>query len=293
MSGTPTCGPSPTSRRTREDIEILREQIYEMVAEAHPMTVRQCFYRGVGFGYWNKTEADYKNVVCRLLVQMRRERILPFHWIADGTRWQRKPTTFSSVEDALAETARLYRRRLWDHSARTVEVWLEKEALAGVLLGVTSDFDVPLMVTRGYPSLSYLHSAAEDIRLRSQRRGQDTTVLYFGDRDPSGDDIARRVELDLCELSGVDVEFIRCAVTEEQVDLFELPTRPTKSKDSRARTWSGTGSVEVDAIDPPLLRALLREWISSYVDEHELETLRTIEAEERGVLVALSRDGIR
>lgn len=281
-------GGSPTTRRTRADIESLKAAIYDMVNAAKPMTVRQVFYRGVGFGHWTKTEADYKNVVCRLLAQMRREHELPFHWIADGTRWQRRPSTYSSVEDALTETARLYRRRLWDHAPRMVEVWLEKEALAGVLVGVTAEHDVPLMVTRGYPSLSYLYSAAEEIKARHLHRNQATTVLYFGDHDPSGDDIARRVELDLTEFSGVEVEFVRCAVTAEQIEDYDLPTRPTKRKDSRAKAWTGTGSVEVDAIDPTELRTLLDLFIADYLDPHQLAILRAVEAEERSTLFALA-----
>lgn len=279
---------SPTRRRTKAEIDALKVAIYDMVNAAKPMTVRQCFYRGVGFGMWEKSEADYKNIVCRLLAQMRRDRDLPFNWIADGTRWQRRPSTFSSVEDALAETARLYRRRLWDHSPRMVEVWLEKEALAGVLVGVTAEHDVPLMVTRGYPSLSYLYSAAEEIRHRHTYRNQATTVLYFGDHDPSGDDIARRVELDLTEFSGVEVEFIRCAVTADQILDYDLPTRPTKRSDARAKAWSGTGSVEVDAIDPDELRSLLDGWITDYIDPHQLDVLRSVEAEERSTLWALA-----
>src|SRR5690606_20733283 len=125
--------------------------------------------------------------------------------------WMRKPKTYGSVEDALTETARLYRRQIWADLDTRVEVWLEKEALAGVLVEVTAKWDVPLMVTRGYPSLSYLHSAGEAI----QADGVETFIYYFGDRDPSGVDIARHVEKELCEFAGeVPVYFEPVAVTE-------------------------------------------------------------------------------
>src|SRR4051794_3971521 len=94
---------------------------------------------------------------------MRRAGDMPFDWLADNTRWQRKPRTFHSVEQALQETARIYRKALWQDSEAHVEVWLEKDALAGVLLPVTALYDVPLMFARGYASLSFLHSAAEHI----------------------------------------------------------------------------------------------------------------------------------
>ena len=95
---------------------------------------------------------------------MRRAGKLPYAWLADNTRWQRKPDTHSSIQEALEDTARLYRKALWADADAYVEVWLEKDALAGVVLPVTSVYDVPLMVARGHASLSFLHSAADKIR---------------------------------------------------------------------------------------------------------------------------------
>jgi hypothetical protein len=83
------------------------------------------------------------------LTLMRRAGSLPYDWLADSTRWQRKPRTFGSVEEALEDTARLYRKALWADADAYVEIWLEKDALAGVVYPVTEKFDVPLMVARG------------------------------------------------------------------------------------------------------------------------------------------------
>ena len=78
-----------------------------------------------------KTEAEYKRTVVRLLGDMRKDGTIPYTWLADATRWMRKPRTHSSAEAALKRTAELYRRALWDDSDTVPEVWLEKEALAG------------------------------------------------------------------------------------------------------------------------------------------------------------------
>ena len=51
---------------------------------------------------------------------------------------------------------------------------------------VAQEWDVPLMVTRGYPSLSYLHSAAQTIRHMAEECDKRTVLYYFGDYDPSG-----------------------------------------------------------------------------------------------------------
>ena len=86
---------------------------------------------------------------------------------------------------------------VWDEQNAYVEIWLEKDALAGVLVDVTQKWDVPLMVTRGFASLSYLHEAAETIR----DQNKPTYLYYFGDHDPSGVDIPRQVERRLREFA--------------------------------------------------------------------------------------------
>jgi hypothetical protein len=275
-------GTSPTRRlrRTREEMAEIRRGIFTVLSDDHPMTVRQVFYQLVSRGAIEKTEAAYKATVCRLLVEMRRASQIPFGWIADNTRWMRKPRTYSSVEDALRSTARFYRRAVWDELAVYTEVWLEKDALAGVLMEETEVWDVPLMVTRGYPSLTYLHEAAEQI----EAQAKPTYLYYFGDYDPSGVDITRFVEKGLRELApDAEISFERVAVTPEQIEAWSLPTRPTKTSDTRSRSFSGD-SVEVDAIPPVDLRALVRDRIERHVDPSRLEHLATVEDEERKIL---------
>jgi hypothetical protein len=130
-----------------------------MLRADNPMTVRQVFYQAVSRGLIAKTEAEYKQTIGRLLTEMRLDGTIPFGWIADNTRWMRKPETHSSLKAVAEEWARSYRRAIWQEQEVYVEVWLEKEALAGVLYEETHRYDVPLMVTRGYPSLSYVHEA--------------------------------------------------------------------------------------------------------------------------------------
>lgn len=145
------------------------------------MTVRQVFYQATVRGIVEKAETGYHKVQTDL-VQMRKSGFLLYDWLADNTRWQRKPRTFGSVAEALEDTARLYRKSLWDNANAYVEVWLEKDAVAGVILPVTSLYDVPLMVTRRYASLSFLHSAAEVIASFDV----PTFIYHLGDYDPSG-----------------------------------------------------------------------------------------------------------
>lgn len=278
--------PTKPKRRTKAEIEALREVIHNIVENGEPMTVRQVFYQLTSQGIVPKTEAQYKNTVVRLLGLMRRDGDLPFDWIADSTRWMRKPNTYGSMEYMLEQTARTYRRSIWNDQDVYVEIWLEKEALAGVLYHETERWDVPLMVTRGYPSLSYLYSAAEAIG----SVGKPAYLYYFGDHDPSGVDIPRKVETDLREFAhGAEIHFQRVAVTAQQIEEWDLPGRPTKQTDTRSKNFTGD-SVEVDAIKPAELRRLVSECITKHIDQDVLDGTLKIESLERESLEEIAAE---
>lgn len=282
MSATSIYGPSPIkrARRSRAGMEQIRDAIYYVLVADNPMTVRQVFYQLVSRGAIEKTEAEYKHTVGRLLTEMRRAEEIPFGWIADNTRWMRKPTTYDSIRDMLELTKETYRRALWNDQPHYVEIWLEKDALAGVLYRETKEWDVPLMVTRGYSSVSYLYEAAEAIK--AQRK--PAYLYYFGDHDPSGRDITRATESGLREFAPyAEIHFERVAVTEEQIEILQLPTRPTKATDSRSKSFTGE-SVEVDSIPARLLRSLVTELIERHIDRNILASTQLVEERERETL---------
>jgi hypothetical protein len=224
-----------------------------------PMTVRRVFYEATVRGLVDKSDAGYGKVQIDL-VRMRRAGQLPYHWLADNTRCQRKPQTLSGVEKALREAARLYRNALWDNAGSYVEIWLEKDALSRVLLPIAGEYDVPLMVARGYASLSFLDAAAEYIG------GLDVPahIYYLGVFDPSGVNAGEKIEDTLRELvPTAEIRFERLAVTPQQIAAWDLPTRPTKATDNRAKAF-GEISVELDAIEP----TRLRELVAATIERH-------------------------
>ena len=100
-------GSSPTrrSRRTKAVMGAIADGLYQIVERYQPMTVRNVFYRAVAAGLVEKTEAAYKGTVGRLLTEMRRSERLPYGWITDSTRWQRKPRSYSDLEAALGASS--------------------------------------------------------------------------------------------------------------------------------------------------------------------------------------------
>ena len=242
--------PIKRHRATRAELEQRRDALFDIVANMRPMTVRQVFYQATVRGIVEKTENGYAKVQTDL-AEMRRDGALPYGWLADNTRWQRKPRTFNGVAEALTATAQLYRKALWNDADSYVEIWLEKDALSGVVYPVTNAYDVPLMVARGYASLSFLHSAAEAIN----ELYVPAFIYHLGDYDPSGVNAGEKIEETLRELApDAEIIFERIAVTPEQIEEWSLPTRPTKASDSRAKAFGSSISVELDAIAPDLLR---------------------------------------
>jgi hypothetical protein len=122
----------------------------------------------------------------------------------------------------------------------------------------------------------------------SDSQGKPAHLYYFGDFDPSGVDIPRKVEAELRRLApAAEIHFHRVAVTEAQIRELDLPTRPTKRTDSRARGF-GKESVEVDAIPPRHLRSLVETSVRRHIDPHQLKVLQAAEESERSILQSLA-----
>lgn len=270
--------PIKRERRTKADIEVIKQGLLSVLAESNPMTVRQVFYQMTSRGYVPKTEAAYKGIICRLLADIRLDGTIPFSYIADNTRWMRKPRTFNDADEALKLNIETYRRAMWLHMPVYVEIWMEKDALAGIVYDITEKWDVPLMVTRGYSSLSFLYESARTIR----EQKKPAYIYYLGDYDPSGLDIARAVEEKLRRFAqGAEIHFQRIGVNEKQIEMWNLPTRPTKQTDTRTRNFNSDTSVELDAIPPRDLRDLVEFNIVRHVDMEQYYELRKIEKLER------------
>lgn len=279
-------GASPIKRirRSKVEMEAFEDRLFEIVERYQPLTVRNAFYRASSAGLCDKTEADYKTKVGAALVKMRRAGRIPYGWIVDSTRWQRKPRSYSDLEALLEDTRLTYRRAIWREQKVDCEIWIEKDAIAGVVYDVTAAWDVPLMSMRGQPSLSFLHTSAELIAAANK----PTIIFYFGDYDPAGVHIPQKIEAELRGFAPqADLTFRRMAVTPEQIAEWKLPTRPTKQSDPRAKSF-GDRSVEIDAIEPDQLRALVDDCVLSCIDHDALERTRAVEKAERGTLNLLA-----
>ena len=268
------------SRRTNVEIAEIDAAIYEIAEAERPVTVRGIFYRVLARGLVDKSDKGYRAVQRRTLI-LRRNRMLPYSWITDGTRLKLKPDTYDSAQQALEITAYTYRRAMWVNQPNYVEIWSEKDAIRGVVWPVTHEFDVPLLIARGFGSETFLERTAADLA----EQGKPATIYQLGDHDPSGvaawADIQRKLR-DFVPDS-IELTFERLAVTPEQIEQYELPTRPPNPKDSRAKSFTG-GAVDVDAIPSTELRRIVRTAVEQWIDPEALRLNEIAERSEKQIL---------
>lgn len=279
--------PIKRGRMTKAQIAELDEAIYAICQAERPLSIRGCFYRVTTRGLVEKTESGYDKVQRRVLM-MRRAGELPYGWITDGSRVQYAPTTFDSVDEALSDLSASYRRALWRDQDVQLQIWSEKDAMTGVIYPVTYEWDVPLWVARGYSSETFIYDAAQRVR-----RVRKPAVIYqLGDHDPSGTGAWVHIQDKLREFAP-EIEFVfeRLAVTPEQIEQYQLPTRMTKKSDTRAARFEGQ-SVEVDAMPSPELRRIVREAIEMWIDPEALRLTRAVETGERAALEAFAAGGL-
>jgi 5S rRNA maturation endonuclease (ribonuclease M5) len=277
--------PIKRTRRSRAEIEALDAALVEIVDEFSPVTVRQGFYQAVNRGLVPKSETKGYRVVQRRLVALRESWEIAHGSIVDGTRYVHGYRRYHDLDEFTTYAAGLYRKDYWATSEVNVEVWLEKDALKGVLVPtVVNECGLGLHVARGFASITYLQEASEDI----DRDGRPTYVYVLTDFDPSGVSIAQKVEEELTARAPLsDITVKRLAVDREQIERWNLSTRHTKATDTRAakfRRLHGTDSVELDAIPPDELRKLVKDAIDGHMEPWRLEQFRMVEREERQTL---------
>ena len=272
----------------------LRTTIVGILKADHPQTVRQVFYQLVTRGAVEKTEGEYSRTVVRLLSEMRLDGQISWDWITDESRTRQVTRTFDDVADALSYTAQHYRRSALQNSDAYIEIWSEKQALAGIIWDAASEYDVPVVVSKGMPSLTQIYQSFNQVR-RAARVGKCSFIYQFGDHDPTGCLIPRTIEGRLQEFClkhrcpPPHVE--RIALTEEQIEDYGLPTRPTKRSGTHHADFEGD-SVELDALPSAELRRLVSECIERHISQDQVEILREAEQSEREILEQLASSNL-
>ena len=259
----------------------LIEEAYAILETHTPMTLRQVYYQLVARHVIDNKQSEYKRL-CNALVKARQEGIIPWAWIEDRVRQPRVVSMWDNLEDFMDTVQHAYRKDVWVNQPQYIEVWLEKDALSGIFYSITREYGVTLVVGRGYNSWSALREAV----LRFEKRDKPVCILYFGDFDPSGEDIVRALREGL-DFFGISPEIEKVALTLDDVIAYDLPPDFTKKTDTRAAKFIeryGDRAVELDALPLPVLQQRIRQSIEEKLDMRALEEIRAMEEKEREML---------
>jgi hypothetical protein len=222
------------------------------------LTLRQLYYQFVQRKVLPNTMSSY-NRIGNAVSDGRMAGLLPWDGIEDRTRNLMGLRTYRHPGEAIREAKAGYRRDLWEGQPMRPEVWIEKEALSGVIAGICNELRVDFFSCRGYNSQSEQWRAGQRFAGYYQR-GQRPIVLHLGDHDPSGLDMTRDNRERLQVFCGVPVAVQRLALNKDQVEQHNLPPDPAKHSDSRFQAYQeefGDESWELDALDPRTIRELI------------------------------------
>lgn len=243
--------------------------IEEYRNQGYKLTLRQLYYQLVSRDVIpNKTEEYAK--LSSILVKGRMAGIVDWEAIEDRIRIPKIPYYASDIKGGINNLIGQYRLDRMKNQDVYIEVWVEKDALSGVISRVTQKYHVRLMVNRGYSSATAMHDSAERI-INATDSGKEATILYLGDHDPSGMDMVRDIRDRLLEFDAV-VEVEHCALLDEQIETYNPPPNPAKVSDPRAQKYIseyGNTSWEVDALPPSVLNGIVQSHIDGRIDQHK------------------------
>jgi hypothetical protein len=284
-------------------------------AQGFDLTLRQLYYQFVSRGWIDNKQSEYKRLG-GVINDARLAGMLDWDFIVDRTRNMEQNSHWGSPADIIRSAARSFAIDKWAAQDTYVEVWIEKDALVGVLEGVCPDNDVPYFSCRGYTSQSEVWGAAQRLGAKVAE-DKKVIIIHLGDHDPSGIDMSRDITDRLTmfiahdvfgadyadalaedrqyfwsEAVGEQLVIDRIALNMNQVLQYNPPPNPAKITDSRATEYirrHGQNSWELDALDPATLTALIQDSIDSYKDPVVWQEAVDEEANQRQILTLASQ----
>lgn len=249
-------------------IEKANEIIAEYEAQGFALTLRQIYYQMVSRDIIPNNLKSYKNLGS-VVNDARLAGLIDWDHVTDRTRSLRKNSHWDSPGDIINSAAAGYRIDMWARQDYRPEVWIEKDALLGVIEGVCTELDVPYFSCRGYTSQSEMWGGAQRIEAWAKSGSQTPVIFHFGDHDPSGKDMTRDI-VDRIEMFMGGVKLERLALNMNQVRKYKPPPNPAKITDSRSKGYIaefGNESWELDALKPDVIVDLIRKNVTGLVDK--------------------------
>ncbi|WNX85770.1 hypothetical protein RWV98_05745 [Agathobaculum sp. NTUH-O15-33] len=275
-----------------ELIQRVNTVISEYEKQGFSLTLRQAYYQMVARAIIPNNERSYKNLGA-LINDARLAGMIDWNAIEDRTRNLRGNSHWQNPGSIIRSAAWSYHRDHWQGQRYYVEVWVEKDALVGIVGQICERLDVNYFSCRGYVSQSEMWTAARRLRDRQMKQHQSVVLLHLGDHDPSGKDMSRDI-VDRLDLFGVlAVDFKRLALNMNQIEQYNPPPNPTKLTDSRASGYIqefGGECWELDALEPQVISDLIEYNVRRYRNERQYKAIVKQEREEQNMLESVAEN---
>lgn len=285
-------------------IDLANEIIADYEAQGFDLTLRQLYYQMVARDEIPNTPHSYDNLGA-LINDARLAGLVDWDSITDRTRNIRANSHWSSPKDILKAAASSFRLDRWKNQRYRPEVWVEKDALIGVIATVCEPLDIPHFACRGYTSQSEMWAAAQRIRGHMEA-GYIPQIFHLGDHDPSGIDMSRDIEDRLNKFINHDLEeadycpswfdgaipFERLALNHDQIRRYSPPPNPAKMTDSRAGEYVkqyGESSWELDALPPTVIAGLINDAVDGIRDQARWDATEAQENAHKAALLDTAR----
>lgn len=245
-----------------EQINRVNLILEEYAGQGFDLTVRQIYYQFVSRDWLKNTLKEYKKLAS-VINDARLAGLIDWGRIVDRTRFVRALSHWNDPAEIIDSAANSYREDLWAAQEHRLEVWIEKDALVGVIEGVCQQNDVPFFSCRGYTSQSEMWGAAQRLN-KYCNIGQDIHIIHLGDHDPSGIDMTRDITDRMKMFLEGNIKIHRIALNMNQVKQYNPPPNPAKITDSRSTGYIskfGGTSWELDALSPTVIAELIQEQI--------------------------------
>jgi hypothetical protein len=260
--------PKRFSRDHENTIRRANHILDDYARQGFVLTLRQLYYQFVAKGFLRNADKSYV-LLGRIVGAARLAGRIDWSYLEDRTRNLRSLAMFGGPGDAVRRVAEWYREDLWRNQKYRPEVWIEKDALLGMVQGVCEENGVPYFSCRGYTSLSEMYEAS--VRFKGYSAdGKIPYVIHLGDHDPSGIDMSRDIVDRIADTFRTGHQFVRVALNMDQIEELNPPPNPAKVTDSRFAAYLkkfGNESWELDALDPPTFRSLILDQVESLRDK--------------------------
>jgi len=255
----------------RHDSLVLIEQcniiIEDYMFQNLTLSLRQLYYQLVSTNVIANKESSYSKL-SSVVSNARLAGLIDWSAIEDRTRVPSLNPEWKSIAGLVESAIKSFRLERLVGQETYIELWVEKDALSGVLAPIARSYHLPLIVNRGYSSQSAMYQSSKRINRNKKRYGcKNAKILYLGDLDPSGEDMVRDIEDRMFIFDAQVDDVVKIALNINQVEEYNLPPNPTKLTDSRASDFIekyGNNSWEVDALPPNILSKLIYSEIAKY-----------------------------